>query len=101
MYGAEREESWVEPRECGDRRSGVSVGGPGYNAGRSCIYAFDLPESCHEPKEGRAVHSPISAEEVLDILRRTGLDHLILSQPDPCWDRFCFGMDPEGNRLDR
>src|SRR3990167_4646082 len=45
----------------------------------------------------RALRSPISAKEVLGVVRSTGLDAPILPGEDPRWERLRSGLDPGVN----
>ncbi len=47
------------------------------------------------------LRSRITAIEILEILRRTALEALALSQHDPRWERLRLGLGPEVNLRDR
>jgi hypothetical protein len=53
------------------------------------------------PRELDAVRSPVSAKEVLRVVKGTGLDPSIPSEHDPRWERLCVLERPDGDLRDR
>ena len=58
-------------------------------------------DPCRDPRELRAVPSPIGAKEVLEVLQSTGLAPSLRSEHDPRWERLRFRKMPDVGRRDR